>query len=77
VTELPTHGRRSARRSVQLGPRISQELKDRIDAAATARGMTLNRWLEQLLEQAAPPLLDVDVHSPAASSDSQEEAAVA
>jgi hypothetical protein len=73
MSARPTHNRRSARRSVELRPRVSKDLKTRVEAAAAAERMTVNRWMERLLEVAAPPLLDVDGTVSTATPDSTPE----
>lgn len=57
----PTHGRRSQARSGWLRGRTSPEVEELAKAAAAAEGLTLCRWLEKLVLQAAPPLLGVSV----------------
>ncbi|MEX5635742.1 hypothetical protein [Parafrankia sp. FMc2] len=53
----PTHGRRSVKRSGWLRGRTSPEVEDLAKAAAAAQGLTMCRWLEKLVLEAAPPLL--------------------
>lgn len=60
VGNHPTENRRSHRRSALIKARTSPEVKARAEAAATAAGLTFNRWLEELVLNAAPPLLDLD-----------------
>lgn len=67
----PTDNRRSHRRSALIKARTSPETKERAEAAAAAAGVTFNRWLEELVLRAAPPLLDMDTDSASGQEDAR------